>query len=70
MGITIYKMFIWGDVSSDKLEKTFMLMHNCKANCDHISDNIPPQMKILNTVIPLIIDLINNIKKQFYYQLT
>ena len=47
MGITIFIFFIWGGISSDILsEITFY---------DRISDNIPPQMKHLDTVIPLML---------------
>ena len=49
MGITIFKTFIWGGISSDiHSEITFSIS-------DRISDYIPPQMKILNTVNPLIV---------------
>ena len=42
MGITIFKIFIWGGISSDIPTEI----------SNRISYDIPPQMKILNTVIP------------------
>ena len=39
MGITIFKILIWEGISWDICS-------------DHIPDDIPSQMKILNTVIP------------------
>ena len=46
MGITILKNFIWGGISSDICSGiTFY-------GSDRISDDIAPQMRILNTVIP------------------
>ena len=56
MGITIFKIWIWGGISSDiGSEITFYddagaELFNVISEC--ISDDIPPQMKILNTVIP------------------
>ena len=52
MGITILKIFIWGSISLDIcLEITF---HGDTSNkiSYRISADIPPQMRILNTVIP------------------
>ena len=54
MGITIFKIFTWGGVhvwSDIRLEITFYVSaHASPLNLisDHISDDIPPQMKILN----------------------
>ena len=56
MGITIFKIFIWGGISSDvRLESTFYgSTRTLPSNVisDRLSDDIPPKMKILNTVIP------------------
>ena len=56
MGITIFKMFIWGGMSSVIWsEITFCGSADAsllKETSDYITDDIPPQMNILNTVIP------------------
>ena len=49
MGITIFKIFIWGGISSDKRSAiTFLLLRSCVAVpsnyiCDSISDNYIPK---------------------------
>ena len=56
MGITIFKIFICGGISSDiRSEITFYgSAYASPSNLisDRISDDIPPQKKILNVVIP------------------
>ena len=55
MWITKLKIFIWGGISLDILsEITF-----------YISNDIPPQIKILNKVIPLIALKIKIIQSNF-----
>ena len=61
MEITIFKMFIWGDISSViwseisfygdavRRRKTKLPLNEIS---DLIPNDIPPQMNILNTVIP------------------
>ena len=59
MGITIFKILIWGGISSDirseitSYDSALASLQNYIS--DHMSNDIPPQKKILNTVIPLII---------------
>ena len=45
MGITIFKIFIWGDISLDIWSEITLIS-------DSISEDIHPQMIILNTDIP------------------
>ena len=58
MGIIIFKIFIWGGVSSVLWsEITFDGSADALPSnkiYDHKTNDIPPQMKILNTVIPSI----------------
>ena len=51
MGITIFKIFILGLISSDNL-KSYFTRIPVKLNFQPLSNNICPQMDILNTVIP------------------
>ena len=51
MGITIFKIFFLGGISG-YIQSEIMFYIN--KIFDHIYDDIPPQMKILNTVIPLV----------------
>ena len=55
-GITIFKYFIWGDIAS-YIRSEIMFYGSVDASpynkiSDRISDDIPPQIKKLNTVIP------------------
>ena len=56
MRITIFKIIIWEGISSDIRSKItfYVSAHAAPLNeiSDRISDDIPPKMKILNTVIP------------------
>ena len=45
MGITIFKIFIWGGISSDICSEITVY------GSAHISNNIPPKMKILNSYL-------------------
>ena len=49
MGITLLKIFIWGGISSDIRSEIMFYKIS-----ERISDDIPPQMIILNTVFPLL----------------
>ena len=64
MGITIFKIFTWGGILSDiRSEITFYGSARAGPNnkiSDRISDNIPLQMKIVHTVIPLMSTLANS----------
>ena len=56
MGITIFKIFIWRGtcISLDICSENFLRLHSrfaVKLNFRHISNDIPPQMKILHTII-------------------
>ena len=66
MGITYSKFHLGRYIIGSRF--TAPLGHHCKTNIsDCISDDIPPQMKILNTVIPYLliqITLLNLISEQ------
>ena len=53
MGVTIFKIFIWGGISSDMLsEITFNSSADVSESyliSDHMSADITPKMKILNS---------------------
>ena len=56
IGITIFKFVIWGGISSD-IRSEIMFYGSANASpknkiSDRISDDIPPQMTNLITVIP------------------
>ena len=55
MGITIFKFVIWGGISSDIRSEIMFYGSALNKISDRISDDIPPQMKNLNTVIPLVL---------------
>ena len=58
LGITVFKIFIWGDISLD-IWWEIKFYRDTRAESlnvisDRISDNIPPQLKILNMVFPIL----------------
>ena len=56
-GITVFKTFIWGGILSDKcigLEIYIIGTHE-QSDFQPYYDDIPPQMNILNMVIPILI---------------
>ena len=52
-GITVFKFFIWGGISSD-IRSEISFYGDAYAISDRISDDIHPQMKNLNMVIPIL----------------
>ena len=55
MGLTIFKFVIWGGISLEIRSEIMFYGDTPNKISDRISDDIPPQMTNLNTVIPLII---------------
>ena len=55
MGITIFKIFFWGDISSNIRSEITLYGSSRELPLnkisDHIFDEVPPQIKKLNTVI-------------------
>ena len=57
MGITILQFIIWGGISSNIRSEIMFYSADASAKnkiSDRISDDIPPQMRNLNTVIPYV----------------